>query len=105
MSERRRLRVYPDWPCLIGLVAPIPAGVGLGLMSDRIRWDDGLGVLIGLLMFVLPLSVAASYWMSCRVADRSGQPWALMSFFVALAGWWSGIVMFFSFAGTFANKG
>src|SRR5690242_11872134 len=105
MFGQRRIRLYLDWPCLIGIVAPIPAGIVLGLVSGSVQWDEGLGVLVALLLVVLPLTVAASYWMSCRVADRSGQPWAYISFFAALAGWWSGVVLFFNCAGTFANKG
>jgi len=104
MIQPRQSRVEIDWPFLIGFGAPVPAGIGFGLMSSAVEWDDGLAVFIALFLLVIPASIAISYWLSCRVADRSGQPWAFISFWIALADWWLGIAMYFAFAGTFNNK-
>jgi uncharacterized membrane protein YfcA len=99
-----RLRVYVDWPTLAGFGAPAAAGALLGILSKRIDESGGLGIFIAIFMFVLPLGIASSYWLSCRVKDGPGQPWAFFSFFVSLGAWVLGICLYFGLAGVFDNK-
>ncbi len=99
-----RIRVFVDWPTLAGLGAPVAAGILLGFLPQATDFSAALGIFVGIFLFVLPLGVAASYWLSCRVKDWHGQPWAYISFFVSLASWLCGIGLYLSIGGAFSNK-
>jgi hypothetical protein len=79
--------------------APLGAGVVMGLLS-RINESDALAVFAVVFLLASPLvGGGASYWLSCRVMDRWGQPWAFMSFFASLASWVLGVWMFIDLSG------
>ena len=88
-----------DWPVVLGTFGPLPVGAGVAYFARHSESEAFLGVFIGTFLIYLPLSAAVSYWVSCRVADRWGQPWAYLSFFAALAGWLGGGWLFLAFSG------
>jgi hypothetical protein len=96
--------VYADWPALLGFAAPVGVGALVGFLSRSADAEAWLGIFIAMFLCVLPLGAAASYWLSCRVMDRSGQPWAFISFFVSLACWFAGIGLYLGISDAFGNK-
>jgi hypothetical protein len=94
MQITPKFHIYPDWPSLSAIAAPAILGGPVGWACGE--WVWGASPIIA--VAGLAMAAAASYGVSCRVADRSGQPWAYLSFFASLSSWLFGLYALFSAA-------
>jgi hypothetical protein len=91
MLSERSISIYPDWMSIGAIVAPLILGWPIGRLIGGWVW-----ILSPIICLAgLATGAAASYGISCRVADRAGQPWAYLSFFASLASWLTGLYLVF----------
>ena len=91
VSVEPRISFFLDWPSIVAIAAPAILGWPTGwLVGDWVWILSPIICIAG-----IATGAAASYGVSCRVADRAGQPWAYLSFFASLASWLMGLYLMF----------